>query len=85
MMKPGEIATIRICSCEARYCRAKYALRVSMSGGGFRASEGTGAKKPTRYMDGLRFSPQEHVAEPDTRLVSGDDLERAAQEGKAHG
>jgi hypothetical protein len=56
-----------------------------MSGGGFRASEGTGAKKPTRYMDGLRFSPQEHVAEPDTRLVSGDDLERAAQEGKAHG
>jgi hypothetical protein len=36
-------------------------------------------------MDGLRFSPQEHVAEPVTRLVSGDDLERAAQEGKAHG
>lgn len=40
-------------------------------------------KLPTPYMDGLRFSPGDRsAADPDTRILSDEDLERAAQEGK---
>lgn len=43
-------------------------------------------KKPTPYMERLRFAPQDGgAADPDTRLLSDDDLEAAAKEGAAKG
>jgi hypothetical protein len=41
-------------------------------------------KKPTPYMEGLRFSPQhgDATADPDTRVLSDEDLKRATEEGK---
>lgn len=40
-------------------------------------------KKPTPYMDGLRFSTtDENAADPDERVLSDEDLEQAAAEGK---
>jgi hypothetical protein len=38
-------------------------------------------KEPTPYMDKLRFQPETNAADPDRRLLSDDDLERAKQEG----
>jgi hypothetical protein len=41
-------------------------------------------KKPTPYMTGLRFTPDaRNAADPDTRILSDEDLTRAADEGKA--
>lgn len=43
-------------------------------------------KKPTPYMQGLRFKPADGgAADPDERLLSDRELEQAAQEGKQHG
>lgn len=43
-------------------------------------------KKPTPYMDGLRFTPPSgNQADPDERMLSDDDLERAWQEGQEAG
>ncbi len=43
-------------------------------------------KKPTPYMEGLRFSPGDSsAADPDTRMLSDEDLERAKQEGESRG
>jgi hypothetical protein len=43
-------------------------------------------KKPTPYMDGLRFTPDSRTApDPDTRILSDEDLKRATEEGKAEG
>jgi hypothetical protein len=43
-------------------------------------------KKPTPYMERLRFTPQDGgAADPDTRLLSDKDLEAASKEGKAKG
>jgi len=39
-------------------------------------------KKPTPYMEGLRFSPGTGTADPDERMLSDEDLERAVQEGE---
>ncbi|MEX2534952.1 MAG: hypothetical protein WD273_05050 [Trueperaceae bacterium] len=40
-------------------------------------------KKPTPYMEGLKFAPAEgDAADPDERILSKQDLEEAAQEGK---
>lgn len=40
-------------------------------------------KKPTPYMEGLRFSPGDgNAADPDMRILSDDDLRQAAREGK---
>ncbi len=42
-------------------------------------------KKPTPYMEKLRFTPGDHdAADPDVRVLSDQDLERAAAEGKEH-
>lgn len=39
-------------------------------------------KKPTPYMERLRFTPADgNAADPDERLLSKEDLEKAAQEG----
>ncbi|HEX6236743.1 MAG TPA: hypothetical protein VFZ68_06095 [Acidimicrobiales bacterium] len=39
---------------------------------------------PTPYMDGLRFQPGgEPTADPDTRMLSDEDLKRAVEEGEA--
>jgi len=38
-------------------------------------------KQPTPYMEDLRFQPETNGADPDKRLLSDDDLERAKQEG----
>jgi hypothetical protein len=41
-------------------------------------------KKPTPYMAGLRFTPDaRNAADPDTRILSDEDLKRAADEAKA--
>lgn len=41
-------------------------------------------KKPTPYMEGLRFTPADgETADPDIRLLSDADLQAAAQEGKS--
>lgn len=41
-------------------------------------------KKPTPYMEKLHFSPsREKTADPDTRVLSDQDLEQAVQEGKS--
>ncbi|HWK72331.1 MAG TPA: hypothetical protein VNS29_15965 [Burkholderiaceae bacterium] len=43
-------------------------------------------KKPTPYMQGLRFTPGDGgTADPDLRMLSDEDLEKAAQEGKERG
>jgi len=43
-------------------------------------------KKPTPYMERLHFTPgDESAADPDKRLLSDEDLEKAAAEGKAQG
>ena len=43
-------------------------------------------KKPTPYMSGLHFTPHgENAADPDTRVISDEDMKRAASEGKAQG
>jgi hypothetical protein len=40
-------------------------------------------KLPTPYMDGLRFTPGDrNAADPDTRMLSDEDLAQAVQEGK---
>jgi hypothetical protein len=40
-------------------------------------------KKPTPYMEGLRFRPaQGDTADPDVRIVSDEDLKQAAEEGQ---
>lgn len=40
-------------------------------------------KKPTPYMEGLRFTPADGDAgDPDKRLLSDEELERAAKEGR---
>lgn len=38
-------------------------------------------KEPTPYMDELRFLPETNAWDPDKRLLSDDDLERAKREG----
>ena len=39
--------------------------------------------KPTPYMEKLRFTPgDDNAADPDTRLLSDEDLEKAVAEGK---
>lgn len=41
-------------------------------------------KKPTPYMEGLRFTPDARNApDPDTRILSDEELKRAADEAKA--
>ena len=41
--------------------------------------------KPTPYMEGLKFKPADgYAGDPDVRLLSEQDLEKAIQEGKAH-
>lgn len=43
-------------------------------------------KKPTPYMQGLRFAPADGgAADPDKRMLSDEDLKRAVEEGKRHG
>jgi len=43
-------------------------------------------KKPTPYMQGLRFQPADGgAADPDTRVLSDEDLNRAVEEGKRRG
>jgi len=43
-------------------------------------------KKPTPYMGGLRFTPgDDRAADPDVRVLSDQDLEAAAEEGKRRG
>jgi hypothetical protein len=43
-------------------------------------------KKPTPYMEGLRFTPPgEGAGDPDERLLTDEDLKAAAEEGKSHG
>ena len=39
-------------------------------------------KQPTPYMEKLRFAPGHGTADPDTRLLSDEDLARATQEGE---
>lgn len=39
-------------------------------------------KKPTPYMDELRFHQGSDAPDPDTRLLSDEELERAVEEGK---
>lgn len=43
-------------------------------------------KKPTPYMEGLRFTPDSgDTGDPDTRVLSDQELEEAKQEGKERG
>jgi hypothetical protein len=39
-------------------------------------------KKPTPYIDGLRFSAASDAADPDRRLLTDNDLARAQEEGR---
>lgn len=40
-------------------------------------------KEPTPYMEGLRFSPMDRsAADPDTRMLSDEDLKEATKEGE---
>jgi hypothetical protein len=40
-------------------------------------------KEPTPYMEGLHFTPGDRgAADPDVRILSDEDLEQAANEGK---
>ena len=40
-------------------------------------------KKPTPYMDELKFEPGTQTADPDERLLSDEDLQRAVTEGES--
>jgi hypothetical protein len=40
-------------------------------------------KRPTPYMEGLRFSPARAAGDPDTRVITDQEMERAQQEGKS--
>lgn len=43
-------------------------------------------KKPTPYMDGLKFTPSNGgTADPDSRVLTDEDLERAKREGEQQG
>ncbi len=42
-------------------------------------------KKPTPYMERVRFKPDGNTKDPDTRLLSDEDLKQAAEEGKKRG
>lgn len=42
-------------------------------------------KKPTPYMDKLHFEPGADTADPDVRLLSDEELERAVEEGNSSG
>lgn len=42
-------------------------------------------KKLTPYMEGLRFEPHGNTADPDVRILSDQELEQAAREGKERG
>lgn len=43
-------------------------------------------KKPTPYMEKLRFAPGDRsAADPDERMLSDEDLQRAVEEGKQRG
>jgi hypothetical protein len=43
-------------------------------------------KKPTPYMEGLRFSPsQRDEGDPDVRVLSDEELQRAVEEGERQG
>ncbi|MEH6387874.1 hypothetical protein [Pseudomonas profundi] len=43
-------------------------------------------KQPTPYMEKLHFSPGDaSAADPDVRLLSDEDLQKAVDEGKSHG
>lgn len=39
-------------------------------------------KQPTPYMEKLRFTPSTSAADPDTRMLSDEQLEQAEAEGK---
>jgi predicted Zn-dependent peptidase len=42
-------------------------------------------KKPTPYMEKLRFTPAaDDSTDPDVRVLSDEDLEQAKREGEAH-
>jgi hypothetical protein len=41
-------------------------------------------RRPTPYMDKLRFTPQGPAGDADSRMISDEDLQRAQEEGKAH-
>jgi hypothetical protein len=40
-------------------------------------------KQPTPYMKELRFTPPANASDPDERVLSDDELERARKEGEA--
>ena len=40
-------------------------------------------KKPTPYMSGLRVPTDANASDPDTPIVTDDDLKRATEEGKS--
>jgi hypothetical protein len=42
-------------------------------------------KQPTPYMERLRFSPGDDTRDPDTRILSDEDLEQAVREGDRAG
>lgn len=42
-------------------------------------------KRPTPYMEGLRFEPEQDAADPDERILSDDELETAKQQGAEAG
>ncbi len=42
-------------------------------------------KKPTPYMDALQFEPGKGTSDPDERVLSDSDLQRAVEEGEAAG
>lgn len=42
-------------------------------------------KQPTPYMEQLRFSPDGNTADPDTRVLSEQDLQQAVEQGKSAG
>ena len=39
-------------------------------------------KEPTPYMEGLRFEPGKDTADPDERLLTGEELEAAVKQGE---
>jgi hypothetical protein len=41
-------------------------------------------RKPTPYMEGLRFRPNPQAADPDARILSDEDLRQAVEEGRQH-
>ena len=40
-------------------------------------------RQPTPYMERLRFAPGRDTSDPDTRMLSDSDLQKAAEEGKS--